>query len=148
MALVTRRDSTGNRMARDPFALARDLFALDLFDNNGRAPNAFMPRFEVKERGETFEIHADVPGVKEEDLDVSLHDGVLSISGHRSAEPKQDGESYFVYERQFGTFSRSFSLPDIADAEKVNAKLSNGVLTVTIGKRPEAKPRKIALKRE
>jgi HSP20 family protein len=134
-------------MARDPFALARDLFALDLFGENGRAPNAFMPRFEVKERGDKFEIYADVPGVKEEDLDISLHDGVLSISGQRSAEQKQDGDTYFVYERQFGTFSRSFSLPDIADAEKVDAKLASGVLTVTIGKRPEAKPKKIALKK-
>jgi len=146
MALVTRRENPGTRIARDPFALARDLFAWDLFGDNQR-PSSFAPRFEVKERADAFVILADVPGVKEEDLDISLHEGVLSISGTRAGEQKVEGEAYYVYERQFGQFSRSFSLPEIADAEKVEARLADGVLTLTIGKKAEAKPRKIAFKK-
>ena len=88
-----------------------------------------------------------MPGVKEENLDVSLHNGILAISGTRAAEERREGETYFLYERQYGSFSRSFSLPDTADGERVEAKLDGGVLTVTIGKRAEAKPKKIALKK-
>lgn len=146
MTLVTRRDTNGTR-ARDPFALARDLFAWDLFGDNTRAPNAYAPRFEVKERADAFEIRADVPGVKEADLDISLHEGVLSISGSRAAEPKHEGEAIYVYERQYGTFSRSFALPEVADADKVDARLADGVLVLTIGKKADAKPRKIVFKK-
>jgi HSP20 family protein len=147
MTLVTRRDGNGTRIARDPFALARDLFAWDLFGENGRTPSAFAPRFEVKERNDAFEIKADVPGVKEDDLDISLHEGVLSISGTRAGEQKKEGEAYYVYERQFGSFSRSFSLPEVADGDKVEAHLGNGVLTVTVGKKAAAQPKKISLKK-
>lgn len=147
MTLVTtRRDNNSNRIARDPFALARDLFGWDLYGEGSR-PSAFAPRFEVKERDDAFVIAADVPGVKEEDLDISLHEGVLSISGTRAGEQKKEGEAFYVYERQFGSFSRSFSLPEVADGDKVDAQLANGVLTVTIGKKAVAQPKKIAFKK-
>ena len=146
MTLVTRRETNGNRIARDPFALARDLFGWDLY-GEGNRPSAFTPRFEVKERDDAFVIAADVPGVKEEDVDISLHEGVLSISGTRTSEQKKEGEAFYVYERQFGSFSRSFSLPESADAEKVEARLEQGVLHLTIGKKVQAKPRKIELKK-
>jgi HSP20 family protein len=142
MSNLVRRDS-GVRY-RDPFAFARDLLAWDL---NGSRADTFAPTFEVKETTDQFLVRADIPGVKEEHIDVSLHNGVLSIAGTRSAEERKEGEAFFVYERQFGSFSRSFALPDTADADKVEAKLDHGVLTVTIGKRAEAKPKKIALKK-
>ena len=110
-------------------------------------PSAFLPTFEVKETAEALVVRADLPGVKEEDLDISLHNSVLSISGTRQAEERKDGESYYLYERQYGSFSRSFALPDTADAEKIEANLTGGVLTLTIGKKVEAKPRKIGLKK-
>jgi HSP20 family protein len=143
MSNLVRRDS-GNRY-RDPFAFARDLFALDFGD--ARAPAAFMPAFEVKENAEAFVVRADIPGVKEENVDVSFHNGVLSIAGVRSAEERKEGEAFFVYERQYGSFSRSFALPETADADRIEAKMENGVLMVSIGKRAEAKPRKIELKK-
>jgi len=92
-------------------------------------------------------VKADVPGVEEKDLDVSLHNGVLTISGHRASEEKKEGEAFALYERQYGSFSRSFSLPDTADGDRVEAKLDAGVLTLTIWKKAEAKPRKIELKK-
>lgn len=144
MSLV-RRESTPVRY-RDPFALARDLFAWDPFGDQ-RPAATFAPTFEVKETSDAYVVRADMPGVKEEQLDVSLHNGILAISGVRNAEERKEGETYFLYERQYGTFSRSFALPDTADSEKVDAKLDGGVLTVTIGKRAEAKPKKIALRK-
>lgn len=147
MSLTLRREN-GNtpttRYVRDPFALARELFAWDPYS---RAVTAFSPTFDVKETAESFVVRADLPGVEEKDIDVSIHNGVLTVTGSRQAEERKDGESYYLYERQYGSFSRSFSLPETADAEKIDARLRNGVLELSIGKRAEAKPRKIELKR-
>ncbi|MFN0249782.1 MAG: Hsp20/alpha crystallin family protein [Kofleriaceae bacterium] len=124
--------------------MARELLSWDPFFG-GRPPTAFAPAFEVKETADSFILKADLPGVAEADLDIGVHNNVLSVSGSRSAEERKEGESYALYERQFGSFTRSFSLPDMADGEKISAKLENGVLTLTIGKKAEARPRKIAL---
>ena len=145
MATLVRRDQ--DRVARDPFSFARELLSWDPFHYGGRAAQTFAPSFEVKEAGDKLVVRADLPGIAEKDLDISVHNGVLSISGHRAAEERKEGESYYVYERQYGSFSRSFALPDTADPEKVDARLENGVLNLTIGKKVEAKPRKIELKK-
>jgi HSP20 family protein len=145
MSVVRRDNTTPARYARDPFSLARDIFGWEPYYGTREA---FTPTFEVKETTDQFVVRADVPGVEEKDVDISLHNGVLSISGSRSSEKRNEGDAYYVHERQFGAFSRSFGLPDTADGEKVEAALSNGVLTVTIGKRSEAKPRKIAFSKK
>lgn len=147
MSLVLRTSS--NRLARDPLALARDLLAWDPFPAfaTGRPATAFAPAFEIKETGEAFVVRADVPGVAEADLDISVHAGVLTVSGARGAEARQEGDAYALCERQYGSFSRAFALPETADAERVEARLAHGVLTLTIAKKVEAKPRKIALAR-
>jgi HSP20 family protein len=144
-SLITRREN-GDRALRDPFSLARELLSWDPF-NYGRGTQTFAPSFEVKETGDQFLVRADLPGVFEKDVDISIHNGVLSVSGHRVAEERKEGESYYVYERQYGSFSRSFALPESADPEKIDARLENGVLQLTIAKRIEAKPRKIELKK-
>jgi HSP20 family protein len=130
---------------RDPFSMARELLSWDPFFS-GRPASAFSPAFEVKETNDAFVLRADLPGVAEADLDIAVHNNVLTVSGSRQAEERKEGESYALYERQFGSFSRSFSLPDMADGDRIEAKLDHGVLTLTIGKKAEAKPRKIALK--
>lgn len=150
MSLVLRNgNGNGNGSVtryRDPFTMARELLSWDPF-YGGRQVTAFAPAFEVKETTDTFVLKADLPGVAESDLDVAVHNNVLTVSGTRQAEERKEGESYALYERQFGSFSRSFSLPDMADNERIEAKLENGVLTLSIGKKAEAKPRKIALKK-
>jgi HSP20 family protein len=147
MSLALRTHTNGNRaVARDPYSFARELLGWDPFFGT-RQVSAFSPAFEVKETNESFVVRADLPGLEEKDLDVSLHAGVLTVSGSRQAEDRNEGESYALYERQYGSFSRSFSLPEVADGERIEAKLDNGVLTLTIGKKADAKPRKISLKK-
>jgi HSP20 family protein len=150
---VLARTSNGNGsttptryVSRDPFQMARELLSWDPFFG-GRQVSAFVPAFEVKETNEAFILKADVPGVLESDLDIAVHSGVLTVSGTRNAEERKEGDSFALYERQYGSFSRSFSLPETADGERVEAKLDSGVLGLTIWKKAEAKPRKIALKR-
>ena len=145
LALRTNGTNSSNRqLSRDPFAFARDLFAWDPFFA-GRQVTAFSPSFEVKETQDSFVVKADLPGVLDSNLDIAVHNSVLTVSGSRAADERKEGENYALYERQFGSFSRSFALPDTADGEKIEAKLDAGVLTLTIGKKVEAKPRKISI---
>ena len=137
------------RRARDPFTIARNLFGFDPFYGSavvGNGKQAFAPSFEVKEKKEGYVISADVPGVKEGDIDISMHGNVLTVSGSRASEERNEGETYFVYERQYGSFSRSFALPDEADAEAIEARLVDGVLTLEVAKKAESQPRKIAIR--
>ncbi len=95
------------------------------------------------EAGYTLDI--DVPGVKLEDIDISLHDGLLTISGERKSVRK-DGESgYRRVERRFGTFSRSFRLPKHVDDAGIEASAADGVLHISLPKKEEVKPRTIAI---
>ena len=146
MAIALRNTANGQttRYQRDPFQMARELLSWDPFFT-GRQVSAFSPAFEVKETNEAFILKADLPGVAEGDLDIALHNNVLSVSGSRQAEERKEGESFALYERQFGSFTRSFALPDLADGERIAAKLEGGVLTLTISKKAEAKPRKITV---
>jgi HSP20 family protein len=145
------RGNGGSGLQRDPFALARDLLSWDpffRFDWPARAvsqPANFVPQFNVIERNDAYFITADMPGVSGDDLDVTVQDNHLVISGSRGAEERKEGDNYYVYERRFGNFSRAFALPDNADAEAIDADLKEGVLQVRVGKRESAKPRKVPL---
>jgi HSP20 family protein len=149
MSLVARTNGTtpARYTVRDPFQFARDLLSWDPFFAGTRQTSAFVPAFEVKETNEAFVLKGDLPGVAEADLDIAVHNNVLTVSGNRQSEERKEGESFALYERQYGSFSRSFSLPDTADGERVEAKLDAGVLTLTIWKKAEAKPRKISLRK-
>jgi HSP20 family protein len=145
------RGNGGSGLQRDPFALARELLSWDPFfrvdfpARSTAAQAAFAPTFNVVERQEAYFISADVPGVREDDIDVTVQDNHLVISGSRNAEERKEGDNYYVYERRYGNFSRAFSLPDNADAESVEADMKNGVLEVRIAKRESARPRKVPL---
>lgn len=105
----------------------------------------FTARFDVKEAKDAYVLRADLPGVKEEAVDVSLNGNLLTISGKRDEENREEGDQYFALERTHGSFTRSFALPDNVDAEGISADLKSGVLTVKIPKKPEAQPRKISV---
>lgn len=144
------RGNGGSGLQRDPFALARELLGWDPFlrtDWPARTaqPSAFAPTFNVVEREDNYFITADVPGVREEDIDVTVQDSYLVISGSRNAEERKEGDNFYVYERRYGNFSRAFALPENANAESVEAHMKDGVLEVRVAKRETAKPRKIPL---
>jgi HSP20 family protein len=111
----------------------------------GYGGTEFDPKFDVKEAKGGYVIKADLPGVKDEDLAVSLTGNQLTISGKRDEEQRTEGDQYFALERSYGSFVRSFALPDSVDAERVTADLKDGVLVVQIPRRPEAQPKKIAI---
>ena len=103
----------------------------------------WAPAVDIKEDADRFVLQADIPGVKPEDIDVSMEDGVLTIKGEKKTEAKTEEEGYKRVERTYGSFYRRFSLPDTADSEAISAKSSNGVLEIAIPKREAVKPKKI-----
>ncbi|HKY36685.1 MAG TPA: Hsp20/alpha crystallin family protein [Polyangiaceae bacterium] len=129
----------------DPFRTMRDLMSWDPFQagSAGLAIPNFAPDFDVKETPDSFVFTADLPGVAEKDLQVQLTDNRLSISGKRESEKTEQNETFYTTERSYGSFTRSFMLPEGIDADKAHAQLKNGVLSVAIPKRPETQPRKI-----
>jgi HSP20 family protein len=109
---------------------------------------AFFPTFEVLERKDGYLFRGDLPGVKQEDLDITLTENRLTISGRRDAEERKENERYYAVERSYGSFTRTFTLPDGVDGEHVHADLKDGVLTLVVPKRPEVQPRKIQIRPE
>jgi HSP20 family protein len=110
------------------------------------ATSDWVPAVDIKESEKEFIIHADIPGVDPDDIDVHMEDGMLTIKGERESETKENRDGYKRIERQRGTFYRRFSLPDTANADKISAKSNNGVLEITIPKQEKAQPRKIQVK--
>lgn len=137
----------------DPWRTMRDLLGIDPFSMlAGRGmpgEQMFVPDIEIRETKDALVLKADLPGVKEQDVEVDLTGNRLTISGKREEEQeRREGERYYAYERSFGSFQRSVTLPEGVDTENVSADLKNGVLEVTIPKRPEVKPRRISVKGE
>jgi len=114
-------------------------------EETGHTLADWMPAVDIKEEPNQFVIHADLPGVDLKDIEVTLENGVLTLKGQRASERKEETEQYRRVERVRGTFLRRFSLPDVADAEKVSAKCKDGVLEVIVPKREAAQPRRIAI---
>jgi HSP20 family protein len=104
-----------------------------------RIADWFAPRAEAKESIAQYEITMELPGVAEKNIDVSLHDGVLTVKGEKNSERKEEGEGYFFSEREYGRFQRTFRLPADAKGDGVGADFSNGVLTITVPKMAEEK---------
>ena len=138
--LVHRGNRELARWAWDPF---RAMDALQRWEPGEAQTPAFAPRVDVKETKDGFVLSADLPGVKESDVHVSVDGDVLTISGHREEERRRDEERYHSVERTYGSFSRSFRLPETVDLDGIKAELKNGVLTVQVGKKPEAQARSI-----
>jgi len=103
----------------------------------------WTPAFDVYEDKDNFVVKAELPGMKREDINVSLHDGDLIISGERKSEAKGEGAETYRAERFFGKFQRAVSLPPTVANDKVKAEYKDGVLTVTLPKSEAAKPRQI-----
>jgi HSP20 family protein len=108
----------------------------------------WAPAVDIKEEVDKFVIHADIPGVKPENIEVSMEAGVLTVKGEKESEAKTEKEGYKRVERTYGSFYRRFSLPDTADGDAINAKCKHGVLEITIPKREAVKPKRISVAAE
>jgi HSP20 family protein len=98
------------------------------------------PRMDIAETEKGYELTADLPGMKDKDVDISVSSDVLTITGERGYEQESDGRSVHLSERGFGAFKRSFSLPDDVDQDQIQARLKNGVLAIFLPKAEEAAP--------
>lgn len=111
----------------------------------GEGQSASSLALDVSENEGEYVVKASLPGIPEEELNVTLNNGVLSISGEFKAEEEKQDTRYHLRERRFGSFSRSISLPANVDEEAISASFEHGVLTVQLPKAEEAKPKRIAV---
>ncbi|AGP39551.1 Hsp20/alpha crystallin family protein [Sorangium cellulosum] len=139
--------------ALDPERMMREMFQWDPFAEMDpfarlRQPEAwFSPDIELRETKDRFVFRADLPGVKESDVDVSISGRQLSISGKRDEEREErEGERVYAYEREYGSFCRSFTLPESADLDKIQAELKSGVLEIIVPKAAGVQPKQIPLR--
>ncbi|HEY0630818.1 MAG TPA: Hsp20/alpha crystallin family protein [Thermoleophilaceae bacterium] len=131
-------------MRPEPLAADFDRLFNTLFDRN-QAAQRWVPAMDLVEHDDHFLLRADLPGLAEQDVNIELNDGSLTISGERKAEHTQQERGFYRLERQFGSFSRTLTLPDGIDGEQIKASFTNGVLEVWIPKPEERKPRKIQI---
>ncbi len=141
----------GNWRAVDQWSQLRDeinsLFEGPLWAGYARTPqlfNGWTPALDLYQDNDNVVAMVELPGLRKEDIEISLHDGTLTISGERKSEPRE-GEKPEKTERFVGRFRRSVTLPSRIDADKVNAGYKDGILTVTMPKAEEAKPKRIAV---
>ena len=125
-----------------------DFFRGSLFDaapfGGGQSVFSAMPAVDVKETDEAYEITAELPGMDEKSVEVKVADGILSIGGKKEDERREENKDYYVQARSFGSFQRSFAIPDDVDAGKIEATLKDGILSVTLPKTdPQMVPKRI-----
>lgn len=116
-----------------------------LVEGTGRTTQAWVPALDVWETDVDVVYAFDLPGIPEEKISVEVQDGTLTISAERVKETEQAGDSFYRFERRYGTFSRAVGLPQGVDESKIAASYANGVLEVRVPKPEEQKPRKIQL---
>lgn len=119
----------------------------NVFGEDGDVENVtWGPNVDVIENDDNFQIMAELPGIKMDDVKISLSDSVLILKGEKKNEVSENKRNCYRVERRYGQFQRSFSLPSNVSADQVRANLENGVLTITVPKAEETKAREIPIK--
>ena len=128
--------------------LTRSVFDVEPFWR-GFAGLSAVPAVDIAEKDKEYEITAELPGMDESNIDVKFADGLLTIKGEKKEEREEKKKDYYLSERRYGSFQRSFPVPESVDANKIEAKFVNGVLTVKLPKSSEAQKneKKIAIKK-
>jgi HSP20 family protein len=121
-------------------------FARGAYDWPNYPTRELTPRTDVVESDKAIEITAELPGLEEKDVEVNFADGVLTISGEKAEKEEEDIKNYRLFERSYGSFSRSLHLPDGIDADAITASISNGLLKVTVPKPAPAEAKKVTIK--
>jgi HSP20 family protein len=116
-------------------------------DESSVVTSQWVPRVDIKEENDRFVIYADLPGIDPDRIEVQMDKGILSIKGERSSESTTQTERFARVERRYGSFHRRFALPDSADANGIVASGRNGVLEISIPKKPESAPRRIQVEK-
>jgi HSP20 family protein len=152
MTEIVKKDGGQAMTEWNPLRAIRDLMRWDPFREMAPAlaslpalGSAWSPSFDVTENKDSFVFKADVPGVKSEDLAITTAGNRIQISGKRDAEHEEKTDTIYTYERQSGSFTRSFTLPDGADLEHATSELKAGVLSVVIPKTAAAQAKRIPI---
>ena len=127
----------------EPFATDFSRLFDSLFEPRGTMVQRWVPAMDLVETEDHYLLKADLPGMKQEDVSIEFNDGTLTISGERKAEYERKEKGFFRLERSFGKFSRSLTLPEGIDPDKIEAEFHDGVLDVRIPKPEQRKPRRI-----
>lgn len=121
----------------------------DLFSSkdgeNSEESNSWMPTVDITETDSGFEIHAELPGVAQDDVQVSVTDNLLTIKGEKQQKEETENKNFHRVERRYGTFQRSFTLPRHVDTANIKADYNDGILSLTIPKAEAAKPKEIQI---
>src|SRR4029079_11043447 len=115
------------------------------FGDEGIGRGAWAPSVDIYENKDQIVLEAELPGMNQEDFDLSIENSVITLRGERKFEKTDDSDNYHRVERSYGSFTRSFTLPQTVSAEDAKAEYSNGVLRVTLPKREETKARRIEI---
>lgn len=114
------------------FSSIVDKFFNDTLQRSGM--NSFVPKVDVLENDKAYELHVEVPGMSKEDFNIEVNDNYLTVSGERKFTNEKNEKNFHSIETRYGSFSRSFALPENVNADKINAKYNNGILELTVPK--------------
>lgn len=133
---------------RNEMERALDRFFVEPFEVawHGRDGKEWNPKLDVIEENDAVTVRMEVPGVAPKNVDVSLRDNILTISGHKETTSHEEGKNFYISEREFGSFRRSMELPQSCDPDRISASQENGVLTVKIPRSKESAPKHISVK--
>jgi HSP20 family protein len=153
MADIVKKSNVRQPTEWNPMRVMRELLNWDPFREMAplagfagfQEPVAWNPNFDVTENKDAYVFKADLPGIKQEDLEISATGNRLQISGKREMEHETRNDTFYAFERQYGSFTRTFTLPEGADVDHARSDLKEGVLTLVIPKRAEAQARKIQI---
>ncbi len=149
MAIIKRSESvpaSRRSLHWDPFQTMRELLSLEPMSQLlPERLGTYVPSFDVWETQDAYVFKADVPGFREQDIDVNITGNRLTFSGKREAEQVSESDTYYCSERSVGTFTRTFTLPEGINPDQVRAELKEGILTVNVPKTAEAQPKRITV---
>ena len=138
-----RRTETPSRIWPETTSLFDEFFHDLPFSAGARGGDRWLPAVDILEKEGNLVLRAEVPGMNEKDIDLKLEGNVLTLKGEKKLEHEEDRNRYHRMESFYGSFTRSFTLPDSVDRDHINAEYKNGILTVTIPQKPEVRPREI-----
>jgi HSP20 family protein len=123
-----------------------DFFKPYMYEGISEESSTMTPRVDVSENDNEYHVLADLPGFKQDEVDIEVNDGYLKMTAHHEGQKEEKKEKYLIQERCYGTWSRTFRLPEDVSSEGVKADMSEGILDVTLPKKEESKPKRIEVK--